>query len=90
MIRINVHPIGENPIHLCFLRAVYVRGNLSQAINNVGRTLLLLRKRGPDTTPSPVEQSAGSPPSFSPKTTIEAEMKAKHLLTTCYIGLLGS
>jgi hypothetical protein len=38
-----------------FLRVVPVCGNLSQAINNVGRTLLLLRKRAPDITPSPAE-----------------------------------
>jgi hypothetical protein len=35
-----------------FLRAVHVHGNLLQAINNIGRTLLLLRKRAPDTTPT--------------------------------------
>jgi hypothetical protein len=38
-----------------FLRVVPVRGNLSQANNNVGRTLLLPRKRAPDITPSPTE-----------------------------------
>jgi hypothetical protein len=38
-----------------FLRAVHVRGNLSQVTNNIGRTLLLSRKRAPDTTPSPDE-----------------------------------
>jgi hypothetical protein len=76
--------------HVRFLRAVHVRGNLSLAINNIGQTLLLPRKRAPDTIPStPAELSIGSPPSFSPKTTIEVVMKAKHLLTTCYIGLLG-
>jgi hypothetical protein len=41
--------------HVCFLRAVHVRGNLLQAVNNIGRTLLLLRKRARDTTPSPAE-----------------------------------
>jgi hypothetical protein len=40
---------------VCFLRAVHVRGNLSQAINSIGRTLLLLRKRAPNTTPSPAK-----------------------------------
>jgi hypothetical protein len=63
-----------------FLRAVHIRGNLSQAINSVGRTLLLSRKRTPDTTPSPTEWSAGPPPSFSPNTAIEAVLKAKHML----------
>jgi hypothetical protein len=48
-----------------FLRAVSVRGNLSQAINSVGRTLLLPRKRAPNTTPSPAEWSAGPPHSLS-------------------------
>jgi hypothetical protein len=48
-----------------FLRAVPVRGNLSQAINSVGRTLLLPRKRAPDTTPSPAEWSVGPPHSLS-------------------------
>jgi hypothetical protein len=38
-----------------FLRAVPVRGNLSQGTNSVGRTLLLQRKMAPDTTPSPTE-----------------------------------
>jgi hypothetical protein len=38
-----------------FLRAVPIRGNVSQAINSVGRTLLLSRKMAPDTTPSPAE-----------------------------------
>jgi hypothetical protein len=38
-----------------FLRTVPVRGNLSQATNSVGRTLLLLRKKAPNTTPSPAE-----------------------------------
>jgi hypothetical protein len=40
---------------VCFLRAVLVCGNLSQAINSIGRTLLLLRQRAPDTTPSSAE-----------------------------------
>jgi hypothetical protein len=40
-----------------FLWAVHVCRNLSQAINGIRRTLLLLRKRAPDTTPSPVEWS---------------------------------
>jgi hypothetical protein len=76
--------------HVRFLWAVHVRDNHLLAINNVGRTLLLPRKRAPDTIPStPDDQSTGSPPSFSPKTTIEAVMKAKHMLTTGYIGLLG-
>jgi hypothetical protein len=35
----------------CFLRAVHVRDNLSQAINSIERTLLLLRKMAPDTIP---------------------------------------
>jgi hypothetical protein len=38
-----------------FLRAVSVRGNLLLAINNVGHTLLLPRKRASDTTPSLAE-----------------------------------
>jgi hypothetical protein len=73
-----------------FLRAVPVRGNLSLAINSVGWTLLLLRKRAPNPSPStPIDRSTGPPPSFSPNTTIEAVMKAKHVLTTYYISLLG-
>jgi hypothetical protein len=67
-----------------FLWAVHVRGNLSQAINSIGRTLLLSRKRDPDTTLSPTERSTGPPPSFSPNTAIEAVMKAKHLSITGY------
>jgi hypothetical protein len=35
------------------------------------------------------DRSIGLPPSFSPKTTIEEVMKAKHLLAISYIGLLG-
>jgi hypothetical protein len=34
-----------------FLRAVPVRGNLLQATNSVGQTLLLPRKRAPNTIP---------------------------------------
>jgi hypothetical protein len=34
-----------------FLWVVHVRGNLSQAINSIERTLLLPRKRAPDITP---------------------------------------
>jgi hypothetical protein len=76
--------------HVCFLRAVHKCGNLSLAINSVGWTLLLLRKRAPDTISSTLtDQSVVPPPSFSPKTTIEVVMKAKHLLTTSYNGLLG-
>jgi hypothetical protein len=63
-----------------FLWVVLVRGNLSQDINSVGRTLLLSRKRAPDTTPNPAEWSTGPPPSFSPNIAIETLMKAKHLL----------
>jgi hypothetical protein len=75
--------------HVCFLRAVHVRDNLSLAINSVGRTLLILRKRAPDTIPStPGDQSVGPPSIFSPKTTIEAVIKSKHLLITGYIDLL--
>jgi hypothetical protein len=40
---------------VCFLRAVLICGNLSQGINSIGRTLLLLRKRAPDTTPGRTE-----------------------------------
>jgi hypothetical protein len=67
-----------------FLRSIPVRGNLSQATNSVGQTLLLPRKRASDITPSPAEWSIGPPPSLSPNTVIEAVMKAKHLLTACY------
>jgi hypothetical protein len=90
-IRIDVHPVGENPIHttrmlpapvhIHFLHAVSVRDNLLLAITSVGRTLLLSRKRAPDTTSSPTKWSTGLPPSFSPNTVIEAVMKSKHLLT---------
>jgi hypothetical protein len=45
-------------------------------------------KKASDTTPSPAEWSAGPQPSFSPNTAIEAVMKANHLLTIDYIGLL--
>jgi hypothetical protein len=49
------------------------------------------KKKAPDTIPSmPANWSIGPPPSSSPKTIIEAVIKAKHMLTTCYIGLLGS
>jgi hypothetical protein len=76
--------------HVCFLWAVHICGNLSLAINNIGWTLLLLRKRAPDTISNTLtDQSVVPPPSFSRKTTIEVVMKAKHLLTTSYNGLLG-
>jgi hypothetical protein len=51
--------------------------------------ILLPRKRARDTIPSTLaHRSAGPPPNFSANTTIEAVMKAKHLLTVGYIGLL--
>jgi hypothetical protein len=76
--------------HARFLRAVHVHGNLSLAINSVGWTLLLSRKRAPDTIHNTsVDRSTGLPPSFSYKTTIKAVMKAKYMLTTRYISLLG-
>jgi hypothetical protein len=105
VIQIDVHPARGKPDihdtyafcasphtpHILFLWEVHVHGNLSLAINSIGRTLLLLRKRAPDTIPSmPANRSIGPPPSSSPKTIIEAVIKAKHMLTTCYIGLLGS
>jgi hypothetical protein len=44
----------------------------------------------PDTICSTsADWSAGLPHIFSTKTTIEAVIKVKHLLTTCYNGLLG-
>jgi hypothetical protein len=69
---------------VCFLRAVHIRGNLSQVINGVGRTLQLLRKRAPNTNPSMAEWSTGPPPRFSPNIAIEAVMKVKHLSTVGY------
>jgi hypothetical protein len=47
--------VSPRVLGVCFLWAVPVHGNLSQAINNVGRTLQLPRKRAPDTTPNPTE-----------------------------------
>jgi hypothetical protein len=76
--------IGPRTPRVHFLRSVPVYSNLSQVINNIVRTLPLLRKWAPDTTPSPTEWSAGPPPSFSPNTVIEAIMKAKHLSTLGY------
>jgi hypothetical protein len=65
-----------------FSRTVPVRENLSRRPNRVGRTLLLPRKRDPNTIFSTsADQSAGPPPSFFSYTTIEAVMKVKHLLT---------
>jgi hypothetical protein len=76
--------------HLRFLQAIHVCDNFSLAINSVGRILLLLRKRDPDTILSMLaDRSTGPPPSFFPKTTIEAIIKAEQLLTISYIGLLG-
>jgi hypothetical protein len=76
--------------HARFLWAVHVHGNLSLVINNVRWTILLLRKMAPDIIPSTsADGSASLPPSFSPETTIEAVMKVKHLLTICYVSLLG-
>jgi hypothetical protein len=78
-------------LHVCFLRTVYVRGNLSLAINSVGRTLLLPRKSAPHIIPNTTaDRSADLPPNFSLKTTIEAVLEAKHLLPIDYIGLLDS
>jgi hypothetical protein len=76
--------------YIRFLRAAHIRGNLSQGIINVGRTLLLMRKRAPDTTPSPTEWSTGLPPSFSPNTVIEVIMKANNLLMNKLEWFTGS
>jgi hypothetical protein len=79
----------RNPL-VRFLRSAPVHGNLLCWPNRVGRTLLFLRKRASDTIlRTTADQSAGPPPSFSPNTAIEVVMKAKHPLTTNYIGLLG-
>jgi hypothetical protein len=67
-----------------FLWAFHIRGNLLQAINSIGRTLLLSRKRAPDTTLSPAERSIGPPHTFSPNTVIEVVMNVKHLLIVDY------
>jgi hypothetical protein len=74
---------------VCFLRAVPIRGNLSLAINSVGRTLPLPRKRAPDTTPNLAEWSTSPPPSFSPNTAIKAVMKAKTSINSRLPGLPG-
>jgi hypothetical protein len=74
------HASPRTPL-ICFLRVVHVRGNLSLAINSVGRTLLLLRIRIPDTILNTVaDRSACPSPIFSPNTSIEVVMKAKHPL----------
>jgi hypothetical protein len=105
MIRIDVHPTWENlihmtqmiptPFHVRHSYASYGRSSymaiLSPWLNRVGRTLLLPRKRAPDIILSTlVDRSTGLPPSFSPNTTIEAVIKAKHLLMAGYISLVGS
>jgi hypothetical protein len=53
----NTYASHASPRTSCvrFLRAVHVCDNLSQVINSVGQTLLLPRKRAPDTTLSPAE-----------------------------------
>jgi hypothetical protein len=67
--------------HARFPRTVPVRDNLSCWPNGVGWTLLLLRKKAPDTIPSTlVDQSACLPHSFSLLTTIEVVIKLKHML----------
>jgi hypothetical protein len=77
-------------VHVRFLRAVSICGNLWRWPNRVGRTLLQPRKKALDTFPSmPTNRSVGSTPSFSLNTTIEVVMKVKHLLTIGYVGLLG-
>jgi hypothetical protein len=54
-----------------FLRAVFVCGNLSRVINNVGRILLLPRKRAPNYTSQPGWVAHGTHLSFSPNTVIK-------------------
>jgi hypothetical protein len=86
----NVSCVSPRTPLVRFLQAVSKRGNLSLAINSIGWTLLLQRKNAPNTIPSmSADRSVGPPLSFSPNITIEAVMKAKLMLTTCYIGLLG-
>jgi hypothetical protein len=72
---------GPRIPHVRFSWVVPIRGNLSHWPNRVVWTLLLLRKRAPDTIPSTsVDRSIDLPPNFSPLTAIEAVMKVKHLL----------
>jgi hypothetical protein len=81
---------GPRMPHVRFPRAVPVRGNLSHWPNRVGRTLLLPRKRAPNATPNTLtDWSTGLPPSFSPNTTIEAVMKAKHMLMNMLHRFMG-
>jgi hypothetical protein len=60
-----------------------VHCNLSRWPNRFRQTILLSRKKAPDIILStPVDRSAGPPPSFSPPpTAIEAVIKVNHLLT---------
>jgi hypothetical protein len=53
----DTHASHANPCtpSVRFLWVVPVRSNLSYATNSVGQTLLLSRKRAPDTTTSPAE-----------------------------------
>jgi hypothetical protein len=81
---------GPRTPHIRFSWTVPICGNLTRQPNRVGRTLLLPRKRPPDTILNTSgDWSACLSPSFSPNKIIEAVMKAKHLLRTGYIGLLS-
>jgi hypothetical protein len=75
---------------ICFLRAIPIRGNLSLVINSIGQNHCSQEKGTPDYIPStPTDRSTRPHPVSLPLTTIEAVEKAKHLLTTSYISLLG-
>jgi hypothetical protein len=78
-------------IHICFPWAVPIHGNISHRPNRVGWTLLLPRKRAPDTISSTLAgRSIGPPPSFSPLTAIATVMKVKHLFMNMLHMFTGS
>jgi hypothetical protein len=95
MIRIDIYPAGENPIHMICTLSTPVHVRHTYVFYGQSTYMLTFRKpssaldgpyctrekRASDTTPSPAEWSTGPPPSFSPNTVIEAVIKSKHLLT---------
>jgi hypothetical protein len=73
-----------------FLQVVSVHGNLSQVINSVGQSHYSREKGNLNHILSTLAHRSTDPHPISLRlTTIEAVEKAKHLLATSYISLLG-
>jgi hypothetical protein len=102
VIWIDVHPVGETPIHTT--RTLHTPVHIRSAYASCGSPQtwqpftshqqhwtnpVAPEKKGSRHNPSPTEWSADPPPSFSPNTAIRVVIKAKHMLTNKLHRFLG-